>query len=73
MTFSQLTANFNQAIEAAQSLSDVKQSPVGVWSRDGWFGWTDVEPEMVEDENHGWELVAVVDPYGDGEAAEGLS
>jgi hypothetical protein len=64
--FSHATTNRNDAIAYAQSMSDEQDSPVGVWERDGWHGWTDLEPEAVEELAPDWQLVAVVDPIHDG-------
>ena len=59
-----LFAASNVAIAIAQDLSDRNGSPVGVWTRDGWFSVDERPPDDIEPdpEAAGWRMYAVVDP-----------
>ena len=57
-------ADLSVAWSDAQMLADLRETPVGIWARDGWFTICEIAPELIEPdpELSGWRLWAVADP-----------
>jgi hypothetical protein len=64
-----LHASRDVALDEAQALADLNDSPCGVWERDGWFTACVVAPELIEPDPElaGWSLYTVVDPWSAGD------